>query len=222
MRRITRLAVLALVATAVAMPAASAGVLELDGPDPAIWVSDPEGVDGNNGIEQGDPVAGISGSAKVTANGAHVKVGTTGLVPGHTYTMWLVYFNDQRLCADGCNGPDLGAAGGGVQFGNGQVAGEDGTATFAANIRRGDGAELVPSGPPPPFAMAAYEPDEHNEFHVIIRSHGPRIPGEVGEQISLFNGGCDVQVGPLPGQLGDFPVPAAPGECGDVQVFFFK
>lgn len=29
------------------------------------------------------------------------------------------------------------------------------------------------------------------EIHVVIRTHGPAIPGMVREQISTFNGGCE-------------------------------
>lgn len=199
----------------------------LDGPDPAIWLSDPEGDVGDNGIEQGDPVAGSSGTAKANGNGTTITVNTTGLEPGHTYTMWVVYFNDSALCEDrgsgvaGCNGEDLRFAGGGVLFGNGQVVGASGTATFTARMNSGDGADTL-GPPPPPFGFAPYQAGENNEFHVVIRSHGPKITGEVGEQIHTFGGGCTTEVGPAPEQQGDFPVPAAPGECGDVQLYVFS
>lgn len=84
-------------------------------------------------------------------------------------------------CDNGCNGPDFFiGAGGGVLFGNGQVAGGNGTATFTARLNTGDNADeivLAPS-PPPPFAGAAYQAGDNNEFHVVIR-HGYR-PGVDG------------------------------------------
>jgi hypothetical protein len=199
----------------------------LDGPDPAIWLSDPERDIGDNGIEQGDPVAGSSGTAVVNGGGATITVKATGLEPGHTYTMWVVYFSDNAQCADrgsgvaGCNGEDLPFAGGGVIFGNGQVAGGSGTATFTARVNTGDGADAI-GPPPPPFAFAAYEAGENNEFHIVIRSHGSKIAGEVADQISTFNGGCTTQVGPPPEGIGDFPTPELPGECGDIQLYVFS
>jgi hypothetical protein len=215
-----------LLISVMAAPAA-AKTTNLDGPNPAIWLADPDGI-GEGDIETGDDVANASGSARVNSNGATIKVNTTGLEPGHTYTMWVVYFSDQTLCEDrtsgnaGCNGEDLPFVnGGGVLFGNGQVAGGNGTATFTARLNTGDGAD-VDDTPPPPFAFAAYEAGEDNEFHVVIRSHGPKIPGEVGEQIHSFNGGCDTQVGPPPEAPGNWPVPVEPGECGDVQLFIFS
>ena len=212
MRRLLLLLMTMAVQIVGAVPA-SAGTTSLDGPDPAIWLS---------GAEQGDPVVGSSGTAKVNNNGAAIKVKATGLEKGHAYTMWVVYFSDQTECEDGCNGADLPAANGGVIFGNGQVAGGNGTATFTARLNNGDGADAVGNTPPPPFAFAPYEAGENNEFHVIIRSHGPKIPGEVGEQIHSYNGGCDFEVGPGPEQPGVFPVPALPGECGDVQLYIFS
>lgn len=194
----------------------------LDGPEPAIWLSDPEGDVGDNGIEQGDDVEGSSGTAKVTHDGAKIKIKATGLEPGHVYTMWVVYFNDSLQCVDGCNGADFGSAGGGVIWGAGKIGSGTGGATFVANLRSGDGAEYVGSTPPPPFAFAAYEAGSNNEFHVVIRSHGPKITGEVSSQLHSYIGGCEVNVGPFPEQQGDFPVPAAAGECGDIQLYVFK
>jgi hypothetical protein len=215
-----------LLISVLAAPAA-AKATNLDGPNPAIWLSDPDGIDDGD-IETGDPIANPSGSAKVNNNGATIKVKATGLEPGHAYTMWVVYFSDQRKCEDrgsgvaGCNGEDLAFVdGGGVLFGDGKVVGGNGNATFTARLNTGDSADPPP--PPPPFAFAPYQAGENNEFHVVIRSHGPKIPGEVSEQIHTFNGGCEVEVGPSPPESpGEFPVPENSGECGDVQLYIFS
>lgn len=194
----------------------------LDGPKPAIWLSDPDGVDGDSGIEQGSAVEGSSGKAKVRHHSARIKVKATGLEPGHVYTMWVVYFNDSSKCVDGCNGADFVAAGGGVIWGAGKIGNRAGKATFVAKLRNGAGAEYVGDTPPPPFAFAPYQAGSNNEFHVVIRSHGPKIRGLVRSQLGTYGGGCEVNVGPFPEQVGDFPVPAAPGECGDIQLYVFK
>lgn len=217
------LVAVALLLGATAVPAA-ATVDRLDGPAPASWLSDPDGVDGNSGTEQGHPVVGSSGSATVNDGGATIRVRATGLEPGHAYTMWVVYFSDQRGCVDGCGGDDLSreaVGGGGVLFGDGKVVGGSGTATFATRFNTGEGADAI--GPPPPsFAFGPYQASPHNEFHVVIRSHGPKIAGQVDDQIHTFGGGCVVEVGPAPAEQGDFPVPVEPGECGDVQLYIFS
>jgi hypothetical protein len=197
---------------------ASAGTTSLDGPNPAIWLSDPDGVDGSSGTEQGDPVVGSSGTATVNNNGATIEVKATGLEKDHAYTMWVVFFSDQTTCGDngsgnaGCNGDDLGGANG-ITYGAGAVVGGSGNATFVARLGDGSVGSLVPG---------VYEAGVDNEFHIVIRSHGPKIPGMVSDQIHTLEGGCDVEVGPDPEETGDFPVPALPGECGDVQLYVFS
>ena len=88
-------------------------------------------------------------------------------------------------------------------------------------MNTGDGTDAI-GPPPPPFAFAAYEAGENNEFHIVIRSHGPKIVGEVADQISTFSGGCTTEVGPPPEGIGDFPTPELPGECGDIQLYIFS
>lgn len=194
--------------------------VSLDGPDPSLWLSDPDGE--GVGIEQADPVEGSRGFAHVRRRGATIAVRATGLEPWHTYTLWIVYFSDSTLCVDGCNGPDLGVAGGGVVYGTGRVALPSGRAWFVTRLRDGAGADVVGAPPPPPFAIAPYEAGPHNEFHLVVRSHGPIIEGELREQLTTFDGGCTEEVGPAPEEVGYFPVPSEPGECGDVQLHIFK
>jgi hypothetical protein len=174
-------------------------------------------------------VAGSSGRATVNKNGATISVRATDLMPGHAYTMWIVYFNDGTACQFGefgpdtnCGGGDLAAGRGGVNYGDGKIVGGTGEATFTARLNAGDGPDRGPRPPDLPGVMP-YEPSDYPDFHVVIRSHGPKIPGEVSEQILTFEGGCDVEVGPPPGQSGkDFSIPDEPGECGDIQLYIFE
>lgn len=221
MRRVIATFVTTLLLLGLMAVPAVAGVSTLDGPDPVFWLSDPEADVGVNGIEPGHAIDGASGTARVNKHGATISVHTTGLEPGHAYTMWVVYFNDQRQCEGGCGDDDFGNTGAGVVFGNGHVAGGSGKATFSARLHTGDGSDVL-GPPPPPFAVAPYEASPHNEFHIVIRSHGPKIPGQVSQQISTFGGGCQTEVGPPPGVLADHPVPVEAGECGDVQLFIFS
>lgn len=205
-------ATVAMLVGALAVPAL-ADVAELPGVA-AVWLSDPDTV--GEGIDEGDPIDGASGRVLVSGDGATIRVHTTGLEHGHAYTMWIAYFNDRSACgAGGCGPADVG----GVLFGDGKVAGGSGVATFTARLRTGDGADAGP--PPPPFGFAPYEAGPDNELHVVIKSHGPRVPGLVSEQISTFGGACEDEIGPAPGEVGDFPVPSAPGECGEIQLFVF-
>ena len=222
MRRLIVLTVVALVTATLTVPALADAPVTLEGPDPMLWLSDPDGVDGDNGIEQGDPVDGGKGTVRIEADGARIHVKATNLEPGHAYTLWAVYFNDSTLCVDGCNGADLPVAGGGVVHADGAVASSSGTIVFNTRLDAGAGTDAIGETPPPPFAFAGYEPGPTNEFHFVLRSHGPAIPDLLDAQLSTFGGGCEVNVGPMPEEIGDFPVPSAPGECGDVQLYIFS
>lgn len=213
----------ALLSAAVIVAPASAASTTLEHTT-SFWISDPGGVDGQVGIEPGDPVYGARGTVRVDDRHARIRLRLNGLTPGHTYTMWIVYFNDRTACAgETCHAPDFVAAGGGVLFGAGAIADDRGFAVVDGRIDDGDGADVVgpAPAPPPPFSVAPYEASADNEFHLVIRSHGPRLPGQVTDQLSSYGGGCHVDVGPLPGQHADEPVAVAPGECGDVQVHVF-
>ena len=53
---------------------------------------------------------------------------------------------------------------------------------------------------------------EKAEVHIVIRSHGPKLPGQVREQISSFNGGCVYDGIPEDPILGE----AGPNTCEDI------
>ena len=49
------------------------------------------------------------------------------------------------------------------------------------------------------------------EVHLVLRSHGPAIPGQTVEQTSTYNGGCTYDLGAFTGDI-----PDTMGECGDL------
>ncbi len=135
--------------------------------------------------------------------------------------MSVVHFNNGTDCAAGeiapptnCGPLDFLAGLGGATFGDGKVVGGSGKATFTAHLKAGDA---------PSFAGAAYQPGESPDFHVVLRSHGPKLPGSAQIQGPDPFGGCLAEVGPPPGSAGpQYPIPANDGECGDVQLYIFE
>ncbi len=108
-------------------------------------------------------------------SGIRARLTTGGLTAGDAYTVWAVVFNNPSGCDDECDGADLSnpAAEAVSLLGAGGVARAD-HGTFVVRIRAG--AEVSnPAGA---------------EVHLIVRTHGPAIPGLVGEQTSTLNGGC--------------------------------
>ncbi len=59
--------------------------------------------------------------------------------------------------------------------------------------------------------VVSFDPSANPDFHVIVRSHGPKINGLVNEMTHTVGGGCE-------GDDVEGEIPDAPGECGDVLV----
>jgi len=137
------------------------------------------------------PVAGASSKIVRNDNGVTVSVSTT-VNPG-AYTMWMLLWNDPSQC-DGSPGLVCDPAVDRldcVLFTTGHVVGNNGTLNYTGHRRVFDrsGALEPPSGPP--CADGLTNP-QGAAIHLIIRSHGPKLPGQVNLQISTLLGGCDV------------------------------
>lgn len=109
---------------------------------------------------------------------------------GMAITVWLASFNNPSACAaTPCAVADLGnpLTGGFVQRVGGRVLG-NGPINLAVNAREGDTSTKL-GGTADGLVDA-----ETDEIHVVIRSHGPPIPGLVDEQIHTVGGGCGINV----------------------------
>lgn len=128
-------------------------------------------------------VAGASSKIVRNDNGVTVSVKTT-VNPG-TYTMWMVLWNEGDPMMD--DPPDC------VLFTTGHVVGNNGTLNYSGHRRVYDSSgSIVEEGVPgPPCADGLTNP-QGAEVHLVIRSHGPKLPGLVKQQIGSFNGGCDI------------------------------
>jgi len=129
-----------------------------------------------------------------TENGIDIKLQTTGLTPGNTYTVWAVVFND------GDAGNDGGAFDA-VRFVAGQVAGGSGTASFSGRVKANDGGGEL---------FGELTDPEGAEVHLVVRCHGPKDPEFMPAQINSFAGGCTPE--------SSFDLGDGPYECEDVQV----
>jgi len=118
--------------------------------------------------------ASVVGSAQLVrnSNGITCIIHTSGLVPGDAYSVWWV-IPDEALI--------FNASGG--------IAGGDGTATFAGRASTGpvgpvDGSVVLSSGD------GLFDQPRTDTVTVIIRHHGPPIPGNINQQTGTFNFGC--------------------------------
>ena len=175
----------------------AAGVLALSNP------SDAERRSGRRGpvaISQSDvflfgtttQLEGASSQLLRTDEGVTATFQTHSLEPGAVHTLWWVVFNVPENCEAGtalsrCGLGDLmnDSAVPSLLWGAGQVVGEDGVGDFGAHLRVSNPPGEVRLGPGLLDALGA-------TIHIVLRSHGPAIPGSIPEQMRTFVGGCDV------------------------------
>lgn len=138
-------------------------------------------------------VAGASSTLVRTQNGVSMQLNTSGLEPGATYTVWMVVFNNPAACSDGVCGEDdvLPPPGNeeaevSVARVSGRVISPSGAAHFGGRLNVGAMSEVL-FGPGLTDPMTA-------EIHLIVRSHGEKIPGLVDNQIHEVGGGCEINV----------------------------
>lgn len=175
-----------------------------------------EVIDAVNGI--------VAGSAKLVRTDSKVSMTATieGLDPGYAYTMWWVIWNVPGNCAtpNACSDDDFGIADAvqvEVIYAAGHVAGGSGKATFGGSLKENDNSKSINAD----FGLPDYgglQDARAAEVHLVLRSHGPAVPGIIDEQIHTYGGGCDDYYG--------FPpfteIPDEVGECGDYMFAIFS
>ena len=116
----------------------------------------------------------VVGSAQLVRNnnGITCTIHTSGLVPGDAYSVWWV-MPDESL----------------IYNASGGIAGADGTATFAGHASVGpvgpvDGSTVLSNGD------GSFDQPRIDTVLVIVRHHGPPIPGQINQQTGSFNFGC--------------------------------
>ena len=148
------------------------------------------------------------------SKGMTVNFKTEGLMPGHAYTLWWVIWNKPENCivpgacseADFANALNVEVQ---LLYATGHVAGNNGKGNFSAHINENnDNGSIHELFGLPNFG--GLQNAQTAEVHAVLRSHGPKIPGQVSSQIGSYEGGCTVF---LPAFT---EIPDEVGECGDI------
>lgn len=175
------------------------------------------------------PTGPITGTATLhrNKNGITVNFKAENLYPG-AYTIWWVIWNKPENCAveDECMEPDfplpgsiVNGVGVEVMYAGGHVVGNNGKGNFSARLNAGDDSpeSMNTSFGFPSVGGLAVGNTFDAEVHVVLRTHGPSVPGLINEQISSYRGGCD-----NPFQYAPFTVyPDVIGECADIAAAIF-
>jgi hypothetical protein len=169
-----------------------------------------------------DAPPSIVGSSTLvrTGNGLAMRVETSQLAPHDVVTLWVIVANDPDDCEEGFPGlsqcgPGDHLAGRGqmsVHYGAGRIVAEDGTARYGAHLRVGDTSQT----------LFEEDPGLHDargaEVFAVLKSHGPKVPGMVADQLRTFAGGCADQSTP-PGLTPRPELLGRPGDnpCAEIQ-----
>jgi len=136
-------------------------------------------------IATGDALPGASTLTR-SPREVELTLHMTALGANAAYTVWWAIFNNPEYCVDGCNFDDLGIeeVDASILWATGFVTGYEGVANASAKLRRGQlsGQVLAGNGLKDPRGA---------EIHVIVRSHGTLLAGEVDNQISDLDGYCN-------------------------------
>jgi hypothetical protein len=165
-----------------------------------------QAVDMHEFAPPGNPVAGAATLLR-SETGISYRIYTTGLTPGHAYTIWTVIFNRPENCTDGCNRPNLDDARvrGSVFFGGSTIAGENGTGNFSDSVEKGPlpaGLQVNMLDVPAGTANGLIDPMKA-DIHLVLRTHGPLVASQADVQLSTFEP-CEVCANV---QVAEFPAP---------------
>ncbi|NRB51740.1 MAG: hypothetical protein HRU41_28975 [Saprospiraceae bacterium] len=150
-----------------------------------------------------------------TRQGIFYSLAATDLTPGHVITVWAVVFNQPQNCAfypEACLGSDLSNPEvlGDAIYTSGGVVKPNGTIRLRAFLREGDASGSMAHEVSTAFPPTGLLDLDDGEVHLVIRDHGPAIPGKVYEQRSSFTGGCEVSFPPFSA------FPRNEGECANI------
>jgi len=149
-------------------------------------------------------------------NGITVNFKTTDLTPGYAYTLWWVIWNNPQECEGypgACAESDFAIADlveVEVLYAAGHVVGGSGTGKFSGHLNENDASESI-NYLFPIDSNGGLHDAETAEVHLVLRSHGPAIPGMVNEQIGSYLGGCSTFFDAFT------EIPDDVGECGDFE-----
>lgn len=177
-------------------------------------------------FEDGSEIEGAVATLLRTDSNVNTTLKTTGLDPHHTYTVWWVIFNYPDECENGCGEPDLfnDDVGGSVLYAAGHVIGGNGKGNFAGSLKTGDlsgcqapwdafNLELIGGEDELDMCREGLVDPHGAEIHLVVRTHGERIPGMVNDQINTFAGGCTAET--------SFGAANGPNDCEDQQFAMF-
>lgn len=145
----------------------------------------------------------VVGASTLVRNDAGVRMTfqTSGIDASTVATIWWVVFNNPDACEGGivegrelqCTSGDFGnpEVDASVFYATGHVIGGSGKANYAAWLPVGRlTVDPDPSANQLIVGDGILDDARGAEIHVVLRTHGPTIPGMVHQQLNTFDAGC--------------------------------
>lgn len=169
----------------------------------------------------GEVVEGASASLLRNPSGVRMTIKTNDLTAGDTFTIWWVIFNNPDECENPvgelteCSEPDLfnPATGPSILYAAGNIVGGNGKSNFGGALQVNDIDGCQPPWDGLDLCGDGLEDPYDAEIHLVVRTHGPKVPGMVDEQINTFAGACTPE--------SSFGAGDGPNECADLQFAAF-
>jgi hypothetical protein len=133
-------------------------------------------------------VNGSSSTLVRTDKGVTMTIHTSGLPPGAAHTVWWIIYNHPEKCTTPYTCDPRRDFPSTVLNATGHVIGNDGVGNFAAHLEEGDTSGLSLPIKFPEDALGLTDARKAG-IALVVRTHGQPIPGQVNEQISMYNGG---------------------------------
>jgi len=170
---------------------------------------------------EGVLVESASASLLRNPSGVRMNIHTNDLEPGDTFTIWWVIFNNPDECENPvgdlteCSEPDLfnPDTGPSILYAAGNIVGGNGKSNFSGALQVNDLDGCQPPWDDFDLCGDGLEDPYNAEIHLVVRTHGPKIPGMVNDQINTFAGGCTPE--------SSFGAGDGPNECADLQFAAF-
>lgn len=151
-----------------------------------------------------------------TDDGISSRSRLSGIEPG-VHTLWWVVWNAPENCAKAfactdtdLSNPDVDLA---IGYGGGRAVESNGRLNVAASLGEGQGLTGFPTEFGLPLVDSLADA-RHAEVHVVLRSHGEKIPGLVDEMLHTFQAGCEYE-GPIQGSEPAYGT-EGPNTCQDM------
>jgi hypothetical protein len=122
-----------------------------------------------------------------------ISLHTSGLTPGHAYSVWWVIFQNPGLCVNGCGDDDINNAawtgvnpvGIGVHYGGAFTAAESGSAAIGSRLLEDTVDQCAKTGPYASLCVPMKDASTA-EALVCLMDNGPAGTA----QVSSFDSGC--------------------------------